>query len=160
MRAKAKGMLAVGLILVAAATTALAQVSAKQGASEEFTSPMILDVPLQKFLAAPKGAPWTTVETKDYVCDGVLLPAVTLTPGKSSERAIDVLLFARNGWGKDKEVTVKLEVVAGEKVLATAFVPRFELEEKQSKKRKASLFLRGRGEQEPILRITLGVYSD
>lgn len=122
---------------------------------------MILEVPLQKFLTAPRGKPWTTLETKDYVCNGVLLPALTLTTGKSSERAIDVLLLARNDGGKDKEVIAKLEIVAGEKVLATAFVPRFELEEGQLKKRKASLLLRGeKGEQAPILRITLTVYLD
>lgn len=46
-------------------------------------------------------------------------------------------------------------------MLATAFVPRFELEEGQLKKRKASLLLRGeKDEQAPILRITLTVYLD
>lgn len=140
--------------------TVAAQVAAKQG-QQEFASPMILEVPLQKFLTVPRGKPWTTLETKDYVCNGVLLPALTLTTGKSSERGIDVLLLARNDGGKDKEIIAKLEIVAGEKVLATAFVPRFELEEGQLKKRKASLLLRGeKDEQAPILRITLTVYLD
>lgn len=73
--------------------TVAAQVAAKQG-QQEFASPMILEVPLQKFLTVPRGKPWTTLETKDYVCNGVLLPALTLTTGKSSERGIDVLLLA------------------------------------------------------------------
>jgi hypothetical protein len=139
--------------------TLAGQVVGKQG-QKQFTSPMIIEVALDKFLATPKGAPWTTLETKDYVCDGVLLPALMLTAEKGDEKTINVLLITKNEGGKDKEVLAKLEIVAGERVLATALVPRFEIEEGQQKKRKSRLLLREKIEQAPILRITLTVYLD
>lgn len=160
-RARAHGA-TIALMLVSlfmGVGTLAAQVMAKQG-QKQFTSPMIIDVALDKFLATPKGAPWTTLETKDYVCDGVLLPALMLTAEKGDGKTINVLLIAKNEGGKDKEVIAKLELVAGERVLATALVPRFEIEEGQQKKRKSSLLPREKIEQAQILRITLTVYLD
>lgn len=130
------GMVAVVLICwFETSSTARAQVVAKQGAVKEeavFKSPMVLELPfaMLRRLDQGEGTPFKGLET--YVCDDTRLTRLLATRTRASERKGDVYTFdgaVAVGNSHDRWVTIDLELVLSDSVLAKAQVVDLDAEE-------------------------------
>lgn len=116
-----------------------AQVVAKQGEVQEkvvFKSPMVLELPFAKVrgLDQGEGTPFKGLET--YVCDDTRLTRLVVTRTRASERKGDVYTFDGTvavGNSHDRWVTIDLDLVLLDAVLAKASVVDLDAEEEKER---------------------------
>lgn len=162
--------------LLAASLPALAQVTARQGeapAETQFTSPMLLTLPLPAREAWEVDRTHTFREPRKFVCDDVVVLAITLrrvrsrapTPAEDITVDLEILLLVRPS--HDKLVTLDMDFVRGETTVVNARPREVEVEENRVKTVKtrrvipaghfAELFMT---EETPALRISVSVQDD
>ncbi|MEX1245038.1 MAG: hypothetical protein WEB59_06260 [Thermoanaerobaculia bacterium] len=123
------------------------QTIAKQGGEQtEFTSPMVIETPF--FMAAvPRDVKETLAWGRGmdplnrYHCDNVEISdlAMKLKEKRSGIADLSIMVVLHNRPGHDRLVTLLLEAVNGEEVVATASLNRIKVEETDTKQRFTSM---------------------
>lgn len=161
------------------AEAALSQVAARQGDPKEerpndFTSPMILELPLPDLSALDeKHVERYRDEIRDYFCDDVSIRELRLQRRRAKGEGPDKRVFFRVRGdlfvrpSRDRRVSLKLGVVRGDATLAELEIENLDAEEKKRTGFKGSFWLREAELEEafasapaPVLRVSLWVRED
>lgn len=150
------------------------QVTAKQGTAQdlaqgEFTSPMVLELPLDRLQEEAPGGVYAFTDQARFVCEDVSLPLIVITKSTTFSKRIKLRIqattFVRPSY--DREVVVLASITLGAAVLKTLPELRFSAEEKKyqsdsstvelSKEEFESLF---RGDPRGKLKLVMTVTPD
>ena len=137
------------LAMIAMAAAALAQVVGRQGPAltQEFHSPMILEVPLPNVTRYPIGARTSLgADIPNYTCDAVSLPGLAIEVKKRSQRngnriVLEIAGGAHVPPSHDRLVDVTFIVKRGDNVMGKASVTNIDAEEDRTTSFRTALTL-------------------
>ena len=108
---------------------ARAQVTPVSREIHQFNSPMVLDFSLDAFLRSPA---LSTKALSFYSCMGVTIDRLILGLGEKpgqKERELGIVMFFFNNSGKDKQGTVRLDLMEGDERLSTVTTTKLRIEQ-------------------------------
>lgn len=121
------------------------QVTAKQGTAadlkqSEYSSPLVLELPLARLKAEEPGNVYPFTEQEKFVCDGVTLPLVLIskstTWSKRIKLSVKATAFVRPSY--DRKVVIQCSISGGTGVVATVTELQISAKEKQYRSDNAS----------------------
>jgi hypothetical protein len=161
-------------LVVVSATAASAQLVVKEGRPQqvvEYRSPMVLEFPVPSIVQAQAWAPnlakrEKTPDLSEQVCESVLIRTlVVMVHGVTKKEMIpiDLTTILQVKAGSDKTVTLKFEIVVGEKVVAATVLRDLDAEERKSLTRETKLLVpatRVPSDSIPVMRVTMTVVEN
>lgn len=124
------------------------QVTARQATAADlkqgdFTSPMLIELPLDRLQADEFGNVYPFTEQDKFVCDDVSLPLVLITKSitwsKRIKLSIKATAFVRPSF--DRKVTIQCSILGASGVISTGAELEISAKEKQNRSDTASLEL-------------------
>lgn len=122
------------------------QVIAKQGSAAdlkqgEFSSPMVIELPLDRLKVEEPGNFYPYTDQDKFVCDGVSLPIILITKSTTWSNRIKLTIkataYVRPSY--DRKVTIQCSIIGGASVIGTRTELEISAKEKQNRSDSASL---------------------
>jgi hypothetical protein len=126
----------------------MGQVSVKQGTladlkHSEFSSPMVVELPLDRLKVEEPGGVYPFTDQDKFVCDDVSIPLILLTKSttwsKGIKLRIQATVFVRPSY--DRKVTIQCSLVGGPGTPQTVTMLEISAKEKQRRSDSGSLEL-------------------
>lgn len=124
----------------------LGQVTAKQGSAadlkqSEFSSPMVIELPLARLKAEEPGNVYPFTDQNQFVCDGVSLPLILITKSTTWSKRVKLTIkasaYVRPSF--DRKVIIQCSLIAGTGLLGTVTELEISAKEKQYRSDSASV---------------------
>jgi len=134
------------LLLTMLASPLMGQVIAKQGTAadlkqSEFSSPMVIELPLDRLKTEEPGNVYPFTEQDKYVCDGVSLPVILITKSTTWSNQVKLTIkataYVRPSF--DRKVTIQSSIIGETGVISTVAELQISAKEKQNRSDSASL---------------------
>jgi hypothetical protein len=135
-----------GLALFLSIVPLLGQVIVKQGSDAdlkqgEFTSPMVIELPLDRLKLEEPGNFYPFTDQEKFVCDGVSLPIVLITKSTTWSKRIRLTIkattYVRPSY--DRKVRIQCSIIGGSITIAKIAELEISAKEKQNRSDSASI---------------------
>ena len=135
-----------GLLLAMLVSTLMGQVVAKQGTvadlkQSEFSSPMVIELPLDRLKIEEPGNVFPFTDQDKFVCDGVSLPIILITKTTTWSNRIKLTIkataYVRPSF--DRKVTIQCSIISGGSMIGTLTELLISAKERQNRSDSSSL---------------------
>ena len=163
-----------GLFLTLLVSPLMGQVIAKQGSEAdlkqgEFSSPMVIELPLDRLKVEEPGNTYPYTDQDKYVCDGVSLPLILITKSTTWSKRVKLTIkataYVRPSY--DRKVRVQCSIIGGARAINTITELEISAKEKQNRSDSSSLEISKeefdnlfKGENPGKLKLVISVTSD
>jgi hypothetical protein len=134
------------LLLAMLVSPLMSQVTAKQGTAadlkqSEFSSPMVIELPLDRLKAEEPGNVYPFTDQDRFVCDGASLPLILVTKSttwsKRVKLTIKATVYVRPSF--DRKVAIQCSINGGASAISTVTELQISAKEKQNRSDSSSL---------------------
>lgn len=154
-------------------TPLMGQATARQGTPAdlkqgEFTSPLVIELPLDRLRTPEPGHAYPFTDQDRFVCDGVSIPLILIRTSIGSDQvklALKTTVFVRPS--HDREVTLHYTLLGGDGTPSLATEQEISAEEKKYSSDQSTLVLSKaafedlfKGEGHPRLKLVMTVAAD
>jgi len=118
----------------------MGQVTAKQGTAadlkqSEFSSPMVIELPLDRLKVEEPGNLYPFTDQDKFICDGVSLPIILITKSTTWSNRVKLTIqataYVRPSF--DRKVTIQCSINGGTSVISTVTELQISAKEKQNR---------------------------
>jgi len=134
------------LLLTTLLSPLMGQVIAKQGTvadlkQSEYSSPMVLELPLDRLKVEEPGNVYPFTDQDKFVCDGVSLPIILITKSTTWSDQVKLTIkataYVRPSF--DRKVTIQSSIIGGTGAISTIAELHISAKEKQNRSDSSSL---------------------
>ncbi len=137
-----------GLFLTMLVLPLAGQITAKQGTAADlkqssFSSPMVIEVPLERLKEPELGNVYPFTAQDQFVCDDVSIPLILITKSTTWSKRVKLLIkataYVRPSY--DRKVLIQCSIIGGQAKISTVTELQISAKEKQNRSDSSSLEL-------------------